>query len=549
MHPTERVMIVGLDGATYDVLTPFAELGLMPNLAALMGRSALATLRSTSPAVTPVAWATLLTGVDPARHRVFDYRYFDRQTRQVLLNNTARIGVPTIFDHLAARGESVVSIGTPMTYPAPRVNGIVVGGLDSPSSRAALASCPPFAARLRAAGIELSLDTVWRRRPASLDEVQRQVARTAQSFDRQTQAARVADEMTDWRLMIVQYQALDSLQHRCWHLLGLDGQAGATHAWVEEVRRAYTALDQCLGQLIELADRRGAALMVVSDHGFGPYREKISVREVLRRAGLLAPASLAQRAGYRWSRSAWKIRRAMSRLVLGNHPRAMSRPLGALDAIDWNQSRAVALHGSMAGLVYLNTPGRFGSGPVVNERIHEETLAQTLAAFGDARHPETGESLFADVFAVRSQIEADPVERGLPDVVAVPAPGFHTRSKPDRHARLMPADAGMTGTHRAEGMLMVAGSGVTLGQSHTAEMRDIAPTVLALLGIDAARMDGRVLRGLWTASALPAMPERLIAPDQASVIRPAANRADDAVMSVAEQRGVENRLRELGYIE
>ena len=74
----ERLLILGLDGATWTVLDPMRRRGLMPNLDALLARSA---LRAPSgrcvPPVTTAAWTTMMTGCGPARHGVFDHRYFD----------------------------------------------------------------------------------------------------------------------------------------------------------------------------------------------------------------------------------------------------------------------------------------------------------------------------------------------------------------------------------------------------------------------------------------------------------------------------------------
>ena len=66
---TDRVMILGLDGATWSVLDPFRSRGLLPNLDALLDRSAYGTLRSTIPPVTTAAWTTMMTGCDPSRPR------------------------------------------------------------------------------------------------------------------------------------------------------------------------------------------------------------------------------------------------------------------------------------------------------------------------------------------------------------------------------------------------------------------------------------------------------------------------------------------------
>jgi predicted AlkP superfamily phosphohydrolase/phosphomutase len=533
-----RILMLGLDGATYDMLGPLAAAGRLPNLARLMAESALATVNSTRPYITPVAWSTFLTGCDPQDHGIFDYRYLDHRARKVRLNHAGRLNRPTLFD---AVGGEVVSLNLPMTYPAPaHLPGIVVGGLDSPSIEAALAPHPKFAARLAASGAKFDLDPVWRKKPTTFDELSRLVVATQADFRARATAALLADDMTDWRLMFVQYQTLDSLQHRAWHLLGLPGVEGAPREWMAVMQHALKALDDSVGELAELADRRGAALAVVSDHGFGGFREKITTSEVLARRGLLTLPARHAAAGYYIGRSLWKARKLLFRkLRPGRSTAHLSRPLSALMPIDWRRSLAVSLHGSLGGLLYLNTRERFGAGPIVTHAQREQAAADVVAAFAEARHPDTDEPLFEESFDTAARFQADPIERHWPDVVAIPAPGFHTRHQFDPTRRLMRPDPSLAATHRPDGVLMIRAPGATPGRMARGELRDAAPTLLHLLGIAAPpTMTGRVLQELLAAPAR----RRFDAP-HAPAPAPAFSLGD------ADQREVETRLRHLGYLE
>jgi predicted AlkP superfamily phosphohydrolase/phosphomutase len=393
------------------------------------------------------------------------------------------------------------------------------------------------------------LDTIWKQKPESFEELSRGVALTQADFRGRLTAAQIADTMHDWRLLVVQFQTLDSLQHRCWNLLGLEGASGGSPRWTARLREALTTLDECVGELCDLAARRRAAVVVVSDHGFGPFREKISLAELLRKRDLIVPADAPRHALHWLVRKAWRAQRSLARrLHPGRSAAGAERPLGSLAPIDWRTSRAVALHGNLAALVYLNTAARFGAGPIVSADQYDSALAETIAAFAEARHPETGEALFVHVEATRGQLGCDPLERSWPDVVAIPADGFHTRPKFDRAWRLMVPDTKLTGTHRTSGVLMIDAPGVQLGHTHSAELRDVAPTILAMLGgRQPVSMTGRVLNELWTGEETPA--EKPRATHLASA--PDANHAFDQphAFSATAQAQVESRLRELGYIE
>ena len=77
MTERPKVLVIGLDGATWDVLKPWMEDGTLPNLRAIRDRGAHGDLESTLPPLTPPAWSTFLTGKNPAKHGVFHFAQVD----------------------------------------------------------------------------------------------------------------------------------------------------------------------------------------------------------------------------------------------------------------------------------------------------------------------------------------------------------------------------------------------------------------------------------------------------------------------------------------
>ena len=88
--------------------------------------------------MTTAAWTTLMTGCSPARHGVFDHRYYDVAAGQMKVNHAARVRVPTFWHLLSQAGRSVVSLNVPVTYPPLAVRGVVVSGMDAPHLDAAV---------------------------------------------------------------------------------------------------------------------------------------------------------------------------------------------------------------------------------------------------------------------------------------------------------------------------------------------------------------------------------------------------------------------------
>jgi predicted AlkP superfamily phosphohydrolase/phosphomutase len=283
----DRLLILGLDGATWTVLDPMRRRGLMPNLDALLARSAHGTLRSIIPPVTTAAWTTVMTGCGPARHGLFDHRYYDTAAGQMKVNHSARVRVPTFWHVISQAGRPVVSLNVPATYPPLDVGGIVVSGMDAPHLDAALARAPEFARRLRAEVPNYSLRYFWKRAPLSLEELSENARLTAKSFLGRAGGGLLADQMVpDWAALMVQFQNLDPFQHRAWRYLNVDETGIDDPPWNAAAGSVLHGLDEAIGLLIDLAERRGAAILVVSDHGFGPCLGRIHVNRILIEAGV-----------------------------------------------------------------------------------------------------------------------------------------------------------------------------------------------------------------------------------------------------------------------
>src|SRR5204863_625770 len=68
-----HVFVIGLDGATFDLIHPFIAQGYLPNLQSLISKGSSSELSSTIPPVTASAWTSFMTGKNPGKHGLFDF--------------------------------------------------------------------------------------------------------------------------------------------------------------------------------------------------------------------------------------------------------------------------------------------------------------------------------------------------------------------------------------------------------------------------------------------------------------------------------------------
>ena len=124
--PRTKLLIVGLDGADWDVLDPLLAAGRLPNLAGLIERGARAKLLTLSPMLSPVIWTTIATGVEPSRHGILDFLIDDPGGSGRVPVTSAQRRVPTIWDLLGERGITSGVVGWWATWPAEPVEGYLI---------------------------------------------------------------------------------------------------------------------------------------------------------------------------------------------------------------------------------------------------------------------------------------------------------------------------------------------------------------------------------------------------------------------------------------
>lgn len=538
-----RLVILGLDGATWTVLDPMRKRGLMPNLDALLARTAHGTLRSIVPPVTSAAWTTMMTGCGPARHGVFDHRYYDVAAGQMKVNHSARVRVPTFWHLLSQAGRSVVSLNVPVTYPPLDVRGVVVSGMDAPHLDAALSGAPEFAERLRAEVPNYSLRYFWKRAPQSLAELTENARLTAESFMGRAEGGVLADRMVpDWSALMVQFQNLDPFQHRAWRYLNVDETGIDNPPWNEAAGEVMRGLDRAIGTLVELADRRNAGVLVVSDHGFGPCLGRIHVNRILIEAGVARVPGVSGKLIRRAKQAAdharlWGAKR--------DDPSARSSSFDlsveAQFPFDWKRTLAFAPHQDTAAMVYLNSTERRAGAPLTTPRQIDEARVAASQALAEARHPESGTPLFPLVISTAEAYGLDPAREGYPDLIALPDESYWVRTKLTPGRGWVEPDANLPGTHRPEGVVALCGAGIEPGRTLQAQLLDVAPTVLKLLGLPIpAHIEGKPLPCI---SELPTIRQD---PATTAVVGPHRAEFD---YTPEEQAIIEQRLADLGYLE
>jgi predicted AlkP superfamily phosphohydrolase/phosphomutase len=487
----DRVLILGLDGATWRLLEPLLDAGELPNLAALVKSGTSGTLHSSIPPLTAPAWSNFQTGANAGKHGIFDFRVFDRAARKLWLVSACDLKLPTLWQVASAAGQRVVAVNVPMTYPPQPVNGVVVGGMLAQQEDQTLVYPPERFDEI------LGNHPQYRISPPVISQrgsMGRQAFVEANIEVERQRCELALDLMTrePWDLFMVQNQCLDYIQHAYYHLM--DPTAAefdpAGHA---DVLRFYRAMDDNVGRLVDAAPP-GTDVVVLSDHGFKLQHRLVHLAPWLRAEGYLVEEISPRQRLLQLARRAdlFKLRRHLAHWVLRDKKtRFGAAATTALGRINWTRSRAFVAVGSVFGCVYVNHDAVTDVDGLVEE------LSDQLLALTD---PRTGRRVVERV--LRGQdIYHGPYASNGPDLVAEPAEDY-TFGAPSLVAHRsvftdIDFELEIPGGHHPDGILIWAGAGVHAGRTVHANLMDVTPTVLARLNVPLPdHMDGKVLTDL-----------------------------------------------------
>jgi len=535
-----RVLVIGLDGATFDVLNPMMDRGLMPNLKRLVADGCAGPLESTKPPITPAAWTTFMTGKGPGRHGIVDFLRYDAAADRLSFNNHIEIREKTIWEILSEKGLRVGSINVPMTFPPRPVNGFMISGFDTPSVDLEFTYPSDLKAEILKRWPDYTHEKKWERRPLGGDKLFREnLEYICQSFDRGVELARFCGDRYGWDVLMVLFKLVDNLQHKTWRYLD-PRTADHDPRRAEWTAQCFARLDVAIGRLADLAAEQDASIVLMSDHGHGSLEGKAQPNLLLQRWGYLVLRS-------HWARAETRASQMLGRL-LGRRNGFSSAASHALDnelAVDWERTSACVLHAGIYGFLYLNLRGRQARGIVAPhdfERLRTEIRDRLMSA--ETRDP-SGNVIRIYPEVHRSE-ELYGCTRGehpwLPDLLLVPAPGLAVIKKIRGRSpvRWLPLRR-MEGTHRVDGVFVAAGPAFQSGTRLRAGIADVTPTLIAGLGLPVpADMEGRVLQEVFD----PPIEVRYEPPQRREV-----HEAEKPVLTAAQQEVLTSRLNDLGYLE
>lgn len=575
---SRRVVVVGLDGATFDLIQPWAAQGKLPTLARLLRSSAWAPLESVLHPFTAQAWTSMVTGANQGKHRIFDFWERDFSTYGFRLTNASFRALPALWTLLSQAGRRVIVLNVPMTYPPEKVNGVLVSGWDTPGLGAAFTY--PLALKAELSTLSGGQPYVivpddWKYSTAQRGDMV--MAELLREIDVRFAVATSLMAREPWDLTFFVVSALDGAAHFLWkyhdpaHPL-YDPAVNAQMFTDDPLLQVYQRADQRLGEFLATLPP-DVHVLIVSDHGEGALEDtEIHLNLWLAQRGLLTLRTPGSRRSLR-GRLKWLAAKLVDRGKRALYGRVSFSTLSRLrhwwpdrlrvtlgeesffPGVDW--AHTLAYSEEVRGNIWINLKGRDPQGTVAPGAEYEALRQRIINDLQDLRDPRSGKRLVRRVWR-REERFTGPFSERLPDLlVEAEYPdlfrprGAYSGREPVRHLTVDEMrHRRITGCHRATGIFYAHGPAVQPNLALApASILDVAPTVLYLLGEPTPGwMDGRVLTEMLTPEALAAQPVETGPQTPPPAVLTPTDGAGVQTYDDAEAQEVTDRLAGLGYL-
>lgn len=446
---SRRVLILGLDCASPDlVFEQFSE--QLPTLSRLRDKGTWGILRSSIPCITVPAWSSMTSSRDPGVLGIYGFR--NRATYDydsLSIADGRAVKEKRIWDYVGEAGKQSLVMNVPQTYPVQPIAGHLASGFLSPDVQAQFTYPAIFKQEILKQAPQYLFDVRDFRHMERADLYQRLI----DLMDVQYTVFERALHSKSWDFAMHVHMGVDRLHHAFWRYHDPQHRLHEPDSpFKTMILDYYKRVDQWIGRIIDRIDS-DVTVMVVSDHGVKRMDGAIAINEWLWHAGWLT------------------FKEAPTSIMSFSH-----------EMVDWGATRAWST-GGYYGRIFLNVAGREPQGIIPPEQYEQvrDDLAQALLTIPDNH----GHRLSTRIFKPQAIYQA--VNRIAPDLM-VYFGDLHWRCVGSvgygQHYTLENDIGADDANHAEEGLfIMYDPQGRSIGQMAARQLMDIAPTVLAKMGI------------------------------------------------------------------
>ena len=505
-----RCLIIGLDGATFDLIGPWIEDGSLRTLKRLMEEGAYGVLRTEFPPITACAWSSFLTGKNPGKHGIYDFLYREEGKYTSRPNNRLTRRAFDFWQIFNQYGFSTGLINVPMTYPPGEIKGYMITGIMTPRSH--------------------NLDRVNYTYPETLKfEIEEKVGKYSihpRVAYRKGKAKELYEDLlrdlkvksktiqylldkypTDLNMFVI--GGTDRIIHELYHFIDPNHpyynrrEARKNEHFIKDY---FIKVDEELGLIINKFCSKDTLIIVMSDHGMGPLYKWIHLNVWLLKEGYLKlKKSFLTRIrkmlfdiGFTPSniyRVLLYLGFSKSNISFEQRDKLISYFFLSWDDIDWKRTQAYSR--GHVGQIFINKRGREPQGIVGEEKFCslKREIEEKLLQLQDKNKCMVEKILDPD------QIYKGPYRDLSADIIFMPWKLEYFALGTSAFVSNKPVELcfGSTGNHRMEGIFIIKGEGIKKNfKIQEARIVDVVVNLLFYYNLPIDKdMDGVVLEDIY----------------------------------------------------
>lgn len=504
-----RVVIIGLDSATFNIIQPLLDKNDLPFFEKLMREGSYGEIHSNQPLNSASNWTSLFTGKNPGKHNIFDFLAYDKSSYQPKLITNHSLKSNLLWNIANQHQVQTILLNVPVPCSPEPLNGIMVSGMLSASDHQRYAYPDSIITELDEQNYIIDSGFARNQNPeVYFDQITKTLLKQEKTFKQLI-------EKHPWQLAILTLNALGKAQHHFWHE-------------PDKIEAIYIQLDNFLNKIFESLEQN-TYFMVISQHGFKSVTKKFFVNEWLWELGFLtkhitihqtrltdvydlifkdAPndkhfitkflSKTGLTKGNIRSMIPVFVAESIKRLV----PWSIKKyfPAEYLEIV-WNKTKAYFVSTNVQG-ININLKGREPQGIIEPGEEYERTRDQIISELYRLKDPYTFENVVEEIYRKEDLFQGDYLD-SAPDIIFVPRNRDYYLDSGKRTCRLFigPAkdDYPVYSYHDPRGIFFVTGPGIKAGQKiPVIDIYGMTPTILNLLGIPLdENFDGRVIRRIF----------------------------------------------------
>ena len=492
-----KVVVIGIDGATWNLLMPWIEDGNLPNLRNLYQKGAFANLESTIPPLTPPAWTSAFTGVNPGKHNIYDFIYYDGYEKKITFSNHRKRDC--LWNYIGEYNKKSIILNVPGTYPPEKINGIMISGMGTPSTNSNFTYPQDIKKHL--------IDNHYIIEYGSVREWAENKADFISNVNRMTEirgnTIRYLMRSFEWDIFSTILVSIDRLQHIYWKT---DGKGNLIEDDYQILKDAYKKMDEVCGEIINITGN-DKYIFVISDHGFGPIDKGVFLNNYLLDHNYLSfqKKSFLKRTVLNQSNLVnivgkiddLGLRKAVNKIIPSNM-RAKVYDGAGMGLIDW--SKTIAWYGTTSGhAIHINLKGRQPDG-VVEQDDYNNVCDQIIQKLYELKDQNTGGNVIKKCYN-RENVYSGPFLKNAPDIIIEPEKGYTLQDGFGESIIGFPREGSVRryGDHEKYGIFMCYGPEIVEGMDlGMLSICDVYPTILHMLQIPLPNdLDGRVISEMF----------------------------------------------------